>query len=666
MEVRLPNKNKKNIIILSILAFVFLASGIYLLWRVNQPETVAPEEGEAVCDCPDGYTYFAMDEDPEGYLYCVDNSWKETMPGACYKPVTNCTPPGYSGGRGWVSADCISPTPPSPPPLPDYCVAEYPAYNALPYTTTAASKKSELILYYQVIPPYTALAQFVITDPDGQDHTITASSTKKRIATGIILEAGEKATVKAVYETAGGKAAVGWQPVNPGNTCGSGVMGPPQNNDCKRYEKKDVSSYISWADSSGDETLISRQCWADAKEWEGDYDFNDFFVQFYYLPIVSPPPPVCDGGDWDTNGKPSGVYPYCSDIAYSFVAKDADGVDKSSIIVKVNNDVRVNASKATIKTGDKEIRVKETLSTETNCLEPGDYTISAVWKDVKGAGGVGTACALATSFTVAEEIKNPDWNITKIPAESCIDDNTENPKAKLEYTITIKNTGEGSGEITSIVDTLDSKVLETYIENISSNGKFAGGKISWTLTGTDGQFTPGQSKTYTYSLLIPKDAFGTYDNTVTAVPSEGNSLIANASVTADCIVQESQEPEEEPVVPPEEPEAPSEEPEALPEEPEAPPEEPETPPEEPLPETGIFDNSQNTLLAGFGLLILGFTWRIFGKGIFVSIEFLGKVPKKISIQMRDIKEDIRAKKRIKEMKIADKRKKDFERKVVKD
>jgi hypothetical protein len=85
-----------------------------------------------------------------------------------------------------------------------------------------------------------------------------------------------------------------------------------------------------------------------------------------------------------------------------------------------------------------------------------------------------------------------------------------------------------------------------------------------------------------------------------------------------------------------------------------------------VPSTGIFDNSQNALLAGFGLLILGFTWRILGRGVYISIEFLGKVPKKISIQMRDIKEDIRAKKRIKEMKIADKRKKNFERKVVKD
>jgi len=34
--------------------------------------------------------------------------------------------------------------------------------------------------------------------------------------------------------------------------------------------------------------------------------------------------------------------------------------------------------------------------------------------------------------------------------------------------------------------------------------------------------------------------------------------------------------------------------------------------------------------------------------------------------MKDLKADIRAKRRIKEMKVAEKRKKDFERKVVKD
>jgi hypothetical protein len=72
------------------------------------------------------------------------------------------------------------------------------------------------------------------------------------------------------------------------------------------------------------------------------------------------------------------------------------------------------------------------------------------------------------------------------------------------------------------------------------------------------------------------------------------------------------------------------------------------------------------MISGFLLIFLGFTWRILGRGLYVSVEFLGKVPKKVSIQMKDVKEDIRAKRRIREMRVADKRKKNFERKVVKD
>jgi hypothetical protein len=85
-----------------------------------------------------------------------------------------------------------------------------------------------------------------------------------------------------------------------------------------------------------------------------------------------------------------------------------------------------------------------------------------------------------------------------------------------------------------------------------------------------------------------------------------------------------------------------------------------------VPSTGIFDDSKTAMISGFLLIFLGFTWRILGRGIYVSVEFLGKVPKKVSIQMKDVKEDIRAKRRIREMRVADKRKKNFERKVVKD
>ncbi|MDD3474983.1 MAG: hypothetical protein PHP08_03765, partial [Candidatus Dojkabacteria bacterium] len=302
-----------------------------------------------------------------------------------------------------------------------------------------------------VIPSYSDLAQFVITDPDGQAHTITASATQDRIETGIILEAGETATITAVYETAGGNAAVGWQSVNSGNTCGSGAMGPVQNNDCERYEKKDVSSYISWADSYEDETLISRQCWADAKEWEGDYDFEDFFVQIAYLPII------------------------------------------------------------------------------------------------------------------VEEQTNPDWTIEKeVEGEYVVIDD-EN-YANLDYTVTITNIGDGEGSIDKIIDELDDKVLEEYIQEISNDGVYSSGSITWDLEDTDEVFSSEESLELTYSFQIPESAYGTYENIVTAYPTDGDNFSDSA-----IIILEADE------------------------------EEPSTT----IPQTGVFDTVIGRISLGFSFIFLG-------------------------------------------------------------
>jgi len=559
MKVILPNKNKKNVIILSVLAFIFLASGIYLLWRVNQEKELSPGLSEAgggagACCIPS--------------VGCV-SGWKCNTDKIC-----NTSEKAYVGGLG---PDC---------------------------GTNSNNQKVN------------CRKSFVCSKP---------STNECRPAPGANLGTCERETEGPPSEGTCQNVKCEWPKVVMSHkNCACELCGGANSSICNGNPPKCTppdcpSGYVSCGVSgdsmgSGCTRMDTKYCW----EYHDDCN-NPTVVYRYCKP--KPQPAVCDGGDWDTNGKPSGVYPYCSDITYSFVAKDADGVDRGTIVVKLNSDTRVNASKTTVKTGDKEVRVTETLSTATNCLEPGDYKISASWKDVKGAGGVGTACALTTSFTIAEEVKNPDWNITKIPVESCIDDNTENPKAKLEYVITIKNTGEGSGEIVSITDTLDSKVLAEYVEGISSNGEFTGGKITWALTETDKQFAPGQSKTYTYSLLIPKEAFGTYNNTVEAVPSEGNSLIANSSVTADCVIQ-------------------------------GPPEEPVVPPEEPLPDTGIFDDGQNSLILGFALLILGFTWRIIGSNALLLINNAIDLKKKVSKE--------------RELKISRKRKKNFERKVVKD
>ena len=239
---------------------------------------------------------------------------------------------------------------------------------------------------------------------------------------------------------------------------------------------------------------------------------------------------VCDSGAWVT--KPTESYAYCAPITYSATATDSDGIDQTSISVKLNNVSRTGVTKSNVSTTT---TISETLSSATNCLTPGSYTLAMDWKDTKGA--TSTNCALSTTFTVSEEVLNPDWDISKGVVEKCIDENTADPSSQLTYTVTVKNTGAGEGTITKIVDSLDAKVLEAYISNISNSGIYADGDITWTLSDTDKVFVADQSKVFTYIITVPKDTFGTYANTVTAYPAEGENVIANANVVADCVVE---------------------------------------------------------------------------------------------------------------------------------
>lgn len=239
---------------------------------------------------------------------------------------------------------------------------------------------------------------------------------------------------------------------------------------------------------------------------------------------------TCDSGTWIT--RPTGSYPYCGDISYSAKATDSDGIDESSISVRLNDQNRLNFSKSTSGTST---TISETLSNATNCLAPGSYTLAMDWKDTLGAAS--TNCALNTSFIVQPQVLNPNWSLVKGVVEKCIDESTTNPSSQLTYTVTLKNKGTGEGQITKIVDTLDSKVLASYLSNISNSGVYAGGNITWTLSDTDKVFAAGQEKIFTYVVTVPKDTFGTYANTVTAYPATGENIVANAEIAADCMVE---------------------------------------------------------------------------------------------------------------------------------
>lgn len=285
---------------------------------------------------------------------------------------------------------------------------------------------------------------------------------------------------------------------------------------------------------------------------------------------------TCDGGSWVT--KPSGNINYETDVSFSAKAKDSDGIKKSSIVVKKGSSTLPVCTTgqsvdciSLVETAT-ETTISGKLSTASKRLAPGNYTVNMSWKDNKDAGSA--TCALSTTFTVLPQQTNPNWNITKSVVEQCIDEGTENPKSELAYTITIRNTGDGAGTISKVEDVLDSKVIDGFVQTstITSPGTYAARKIVWNYV-TPLSIAAGGSKVLTYKLVIDKDNFDTYSNTVTLTPVGSATVQAAANITADCEI--------------------------------APPEEPEEPDIPEVPQTGIFDNTLGRIVVGFGLIVLG-------------------------------------------------------------
>ena len=303
---------------------------------------------------------------------------------------------------------------------------------------------------------------------------------------------------------------------------------------------------------------------------------------------------VCDGGKWLT--QPTGSYQYCDPITYTAKAKDSDGIDKTSVVAKLN-DVKRTAITFTNETTTT-VDFSEPLSTTTNCLPVGTYTLDLSWKDKKGA--TSTNCALTTTFSILADEQNPNWTIAKTGVEQCL----ENGDAQVIYTIKIKNIGTGTGSIDKIVDALDSKVLASYITGtISEGGLFGSGSITWELEEAEETFVADQEKTYTYTLTIPKIAFGSYTNMVTATPTTGENFSDSVTVTVDC--------------------------------------------EQDIPQTGLFDSTVAKIIAGIVLLLLGFNLQRVDSGFRTVQNSLNK----LSISIQDTQ--------------SERRKRNFEKKIVK-
>ena len=463
MAVRLKITKKAKIIILICLMLVVGGTGGYLLWRVNQEETVAPEDSEAG-QAGNGTCHYCCGDKPAACIN-IENSKDKNING------WECTTSGSM-----------------------YC----------------AKSKS----------PYCADSGSSIKCGDGASIPVPDMNVR--------MDEADLCT-SCNHAAPDDDEPVGGVDCNVGSQCSNVCQWP-----AVAYCKSDGTCDCNSSSNNGcndDSPTCTPTCTGSnttASCTARCSGCNNLYT--YTIDCAVEEENTCDAGTWIT--KPTGEYKHCDAIKYTAKATDSDGIKESSIVAKLNGTSRTSFTKNTSGTST---TITETLSSSTNCLAAGSYTLKLSWADTKGA--VSDACNLTTTFTVLQEETNPDWTLTKTVAGVCKNDNTENPTSELTYTITLKNKGDGEGTITKIEDVLDTKVLASYVSNISSSGAFSNGKITWTPSDTT--FSPQEQRVYTYKVTVPKTAFGRYANVVTAYPSSGDNIVANASTTANCTIANS-------------------------------------------------------------------------------------------------------------------------------
>lgn len=536
-NLKFKASRKTTVIILVVLFFILGGTGVYLLWRVNQQKTLAPGETNAggdICCCP------RNDQNPnppqnceiypwKGYEECsCTNGWCPTVPhcsqqcvkGSDCNSLTNCQWPAVAY---CASGKCECKNPPNNgcnsnyEPCNPECPAGYTPCSGVGCTgdvqnasctgyckdcnnkyiqtikcnkvaeNTCDAKNAKWVTKPATTIPYGQLIPFeyITGDTDGvQNENI------------IVKIDGNSKSVTKVPATG-----------NPVNITVKGELNGSESVLSPGTHKLE----ISWNDTKGAGGV---PCYAYASFTVGAAPVN-----------------TCDalGAKWVK--QPPTRVEYGKAIPFEYITGDTDGVQNANILVKLDG-ASVSVTKVPATDNAPNVTVKGELR---NVGVGDDHKLEISWNDIKGAGGV--PCYAYAIFDVTPQ--NPDWEIQKVSTEECIDDGTENPISKVSNSITIrnKNTTSGStGSITTIVDTLDSKVNSSTITNISNGGVVANGIITWNLTPPLSVFNPGQSKSFTYSYTVAKDAFGMYDNRVEAIVGEqsSNTLQAGASIEARC------------------------------------------------------------------------------------------------------------------------------------
>ena len=528
MAIRLT---KKNSVIFAVVIVILCGSLGYLVWRVNQPETTAPTESEAAQPC----------DPPCGNKPDLAN-WARKPYNQSMKNISDSSKEDQAKG-----------------------------YSIPSRITIPADVSGEVVLYYKSIDDG-LLASFEF---NGQAFDVQSLDGDKRaiINTGLHVKGGETFTVNSQVLNGSGSFvsgcegsddnkywSLGW--IAPSNgTCGTTFGGPPQGGICTPFVPANVSADISWATSSGNK-IVSQQCWGDWMEWVGDYDFNDYLL----IVTVKSDASCGDGVVGNTEGEEC-------DPPNNSCTKDGHSGKCSStckcVLDPYCGDGVVGTGEECDPPGNPCTKDGNTGACSNTCMcAVNPYCGDGQLKDneeCEVGDPAGVKCTWTSCNQSACICLPPGLSMTKTVAKQCTGEGSDNPYSELFYTITVSNTGTGVGQISKIEDTLDTKIVTAGIvpTDITEGGSYLGGKITW-LFSSPLTISPGETKVYSYKMMIDKSHFGIYANTVVLTPVSGDPIQATATINADCII----------TVPT-------------------------------VPQTGIFDSTVGRIAGGFGLIVLG-------------------------------------------------------------
>lgn len=134
-------------------------------------------------------------------------------------------------------------------------------------------------------------------------------------------------------------------------------------------------------------------------------------------------------------------------------------------------------------------------------VSAGSYDVRAL---LDGSTALTSPTECLESITISQTaVVEPLFNVVKSGAVVCESDGD----ARVDYTITASNIGTVSGVIDFVEDKYDANAVTLGIQPTSINPTYSsvsGGKITWTGDVAARTYTAGQSKTFTYTLTIPR------------------------------------------------------------------------------------------------------------------------------------------------------------------